>query len=141
MCVLFSSPIPLLFICFGVISIFLLVGWSLWHLVEEEGLLSFLLFWIVLAKDLLHGVWMITSGIYCCCHGERCWCEVLHLVGFQSHAPCFVREILHILHGASWVRGDEVGDYLLTQTSLAIHLVKDTLELVKERKRWLAHDV
>ena len=88
-----------------VIALESVVLWALWYaFLKEEGLLKALFFGIVLTEHLFHRVGMISCGKDGGCHGERSWSEVLHLVGIQSHAPCLVREVVHVFYRASRVR-------------------------------------
>ena len=106
---------------------------------EEENMLVVALLDGLCAMHLLAGIGIVSQIVHGRGKGHRRGREVLHLVRDQTMLLRELAQPRHLLDGATWMRGDEVGDELLvlaTLLVLTVELLQEDEELVEAR---LAH--
>ena len=106
---------------------------------EEEDVLVVALLHGLRAVHLLARVGIVPQIVHGRGKGHRRGREVLHLVRDQTMLLRELEQCRHLLDGAAWMRGDEVGNELLVLATLlvfTVELLQEDEELVEAR---LAH--
>ena len=108
---------------------------------EEEDVLVVALLCGLRTVYLLARVWVVAQIVHGRGKGHRRGREVLHLVRDQTMLLRELAQRRHLLDGAAWMRGDEVGDELLVLTTPLVLLLKTVQKIQETVETRLAHQL
>lgn len=115
---------------------------SLLRLVPEEELpLGKLLFLSLSAEYWFERIWVVACIPRLCGIGHWRWRKVLNLLQMEVKTFGNHSQFSHIFLVTSWVRRNEVGDDLLSQSLFTINAVEYALEVVELTERWFSHQI
>ena len=107
--------------------------------VLDERALHGLLVRVARHVDGLHVARVHARVVHAGAHGGRGGVEVLDLLGHVAHVAHGLGQLHGLLHGAAWVRADEVGHHVLLLAGAARDLLEAAAEGVVDRAGRLAH--
>ena len=108
---------------------------------EKELPLAEFIFFRTRHKNGLHRHGIQARIIHYRREGHRCGREVLHLLKMKIESFGFERQLSHVLHGASGMRGDEIGYDLLVESRLSIDTMEGLAESFKQTEWRFSHDL